>query len=96
VDHSARRRDLRRRCLPEDHLTTYTFKVVVEPDEDRWRAFYPALEAQGSSTWGYTRKKALQHIRQVLEMLAAALVDEGKPVPSDMQIFEEPLVAVAV
>jgi hypothetical protein len=36
----------------EDRFATYTFKVVVEPDEDRWRAYCPALEAQGASTWG--------------------------------------------
>jgi hypothetical protein len=33
-------------------LKTYTFKVVVEPDEDRWHAYCPALERQGASTWG--------------------------------------------
>jgi hypothetical protein len=37
----------------EDGVTTYTFRIVVEPDEDRWRAYAPALEAQGASTWGY-------------------------------------------
>ena len=58
-------------------MTTYTFKVVVEPDEDRWRAFVPALEAQGASTWGYTREEALEHIREVLEMLVAELAQEG-------------------
>jgi len=77
-------------------LTTYTFKVVVEPDEDRWRAYCPALEAQGASTWGYTRDEALRHIREVLEMIAAELVEEGRPVPSDAQVSEEPLVAVTV
>jgi predicted RNase H-like HicB family nuclease len=70
-------------------LTTYTFKIVIEPDEDRWRAFCPALEAQGVSTWCYTRQEALQHIREVLEMLAAELVEEGKPMPSDVQVSEE-------
>jgi predicted RNase H-like HicB family nuclease len=77
-------------------LTTYTFKVVVEPDEGRWRAYCPALEAQGASTWGYTRDEALQHIREVLEMITAELVEEGRPVPSDAQVSEEPLVAVTV
>jgi hypothetical protein len=24
-------------------MKTYTFKVVVEPDEDRWHAYCPAL-----------------------------------------------------
>jgi hypothetical protein len=24
-----------------DGLTTYTFRIVVEPDENRWRAYSP-------------------------------------------------------
>jgi predicted RNase H-like HicB family nuclease len=58
-------------------MTTCTFRVVVEPDEDRWRAYCPALEAQGASTWGHTREEALRHIREVLEMIAA----EGRAGP---------------
>ena len=77
-------------------MTTYTFKVVVEPDEDRWRAYVPALEAQGASTWGHSRQEALEHIREVLEMLVAELAEEGKPVPADAFVSEEPLVAVTV
>jgi predicted RNase H-like HicB family nuclease len=77
-------------------LTTYTFKIVVEPDEDRWRAFCPALEAQGAATWGNTREEALQHIREVLEMIVAEMVEEGKPVPANVAVSEEPLVAVTV
>jgi predicted RNase H-like HicB family nuclease len=77
-------------------LTTYTFKIVVEPDEDRWRAYCPALEEQGASTWGYTKAEALQHIREVLEMLVAELVEEGKPVSAARNMSEEPLVAVTV
>ena len=77
-------------------MTTYTFRVVVEPDEDRWRAYSPALEAYGAATWGHTRDEALQHIREVLEMIAAELVEEGKQVPSDVSVSEEPLVAVTV
>jgi predicted RNase H-like HicB family nuclease len=77
-------------------LTTYTFKIIVEPDEDRWRAYCPALEDQGASTWGHTKAEALQHIREVLEMLVAELVEEGKPVPAALHMSEEPLVAVTV
>ena len=80
----------------EEHLTTYTFRIVVEPDEERWRAYCPELEAQGASTWGYTKEEALQHIREVLEMIVAELVEEGKPVPATVQMSEEPLVAVTV
>ncbi len=77
-------------------MTTYTFQVVVEPDEDRWRAYQSALEAQGAATWGYTREEALQNIREVLEMIVAELVEEGRPVPANVAVSEEPLVAVTV
>ena len=77
-------------------MTTYTFKIVVEPDEDRWRAYCPMLEAQGAATWGYTRDEALRNIREVLEMIVAELVEEGKPVPVGVAVSEEPLVAVTV
>jgi len=87
---------MRWRNRKEDGVTTYTFKVVVEKDEDRWRAYCPALEAQGAATWGYTRDEALQHIREVLEMLVAELAEEGKPVPADAGVSEGPLVAVTV
>ena len=52
-------------------MSTYDFEIVVEPDEDRWRAYQPELEAQGAATWGHTRAEALQHIREVLEMIVA-------------------------
>ena len=77
-------------------MTTYTFKIVVEPDEDRWRAYCPALETQGAATWGYTREEALRHIREVLEMIVAELVEEGEPVPASAAVSEEPLVAITI
>jgi predicted RNase H-like HicB family nuclease len=77
-------------------VTTYTFKIVVEPDEDRWRAYCPALETQGAATWGYTREEALRHIREVLEMIVAELVEEGEPVPASAAVSEEPLVAITI
>jgi predicted RNase H-like HicB family nuclease len=80
----------------EPGVTTYTFKVVVEPDEDRWRAYCPVLEAQGAATWGDTREEAFQHIREVLEVIVVELVEEGKSVPASVAVSEEPLVAVTV
>ena len=75
--------------------TSYTFKVVVEPDEDRWHAYAPGLEQLGAATWGYNREEALTHIREVLEMVVAELVEEGEPVPV-AQSSEEPIVTVTV
>lgn len=36
-------------------MNTYSFDVVVEPDEDRWHAYCPALERMGAATWENTR-----------------------------------------
>lgn len=77
-------------------MTTYTFKIVVEPDEDRWRAYQPELETQGAATWGYTRAEALQNIREVLGMIVAELVEEGRPVPANVDISEGPVIAITV
>ena len=64
-------------------MTTYWCKVVVEPDEDRWRAYYPELEVQGAATWGYSREEALQNIREVLEMIVA---EGDKQVPVNTRV----------
>ena len=31
-------------------MKTYVFRVVVEPDEDRWIAYCPILEDKGGAT----------------------------------------------
>ena len=58
---------------------TYIFRVVVEPDEDRWHAYCPALEVYAAATWGYTRAEALKHIQELVEMIVEELVEDGKP-----------------
>lgn len=47
-------------------MKTYSFRVVVEPDENRWSAYCPALEQYGAATWGNTRGEALKHIQEVV------------------------------
>ena len=61
-------------------MKTYAFKVVVEPDGDRWHARCPALEKYGAATWGYTREEAYQHIQEVVEMVVAELQEDGVPI----------------
>jgi predicted RNase H-like HicB family nuclease len=58
-------------------MKTYTFKVVVEPDEDRWHAHCPALERYGAATWGNTREEALKHIQEVVQMVIEELAGDG-------------------
>ena len=81
-------------------MKTYVFRVVVEPDEDRWFAYCPVLEDKGGATWGYTREEALKNIKEVVEMIIESLVEHGEPVPekpeAEVKISPEPLVAVTV
>ena len=47
-------------------MKTYLFKVVVEPDGDRWGAYCPVLVNHSASTWGNTQEEALKHIHKVI------------------------------
>jgi predicted RNase H-like HicB family nuclease len=64
-------------------MKTYTFTVIVEPDEDRWHAYCPALESQGAATWGYTREEALKHIDEVLHMVVEAMLEDNERIPEE-------------
>jgi len=65
-------------------MKTYSFKVVVEPDDDRWHAYCPALERYGASTWGNTEEEAFKHIHEVVQMIIAELTEEGIAVPEGL------------
>ncbi len=58
-------------------MKTHLFKVVIEPDEDRWSAYCPALEKYSAATWGYTEQEALTNIREVVEMVLEEMAEEG-------------------
>jgi predicted RNase H-like HicB family nuclease len=79
----------------EERVKTYTFKVVVEPDEDRWFAYCPALEEKGR---GYTKEEALKNIQEVIQMVVAALIEDGEPIPLEppdaVQVSDEPAISV--
>ena len=67
-------------------MKTYSFKVVVEPDEDAegnpaWHAYCPALESIGGATSGRTREEALKNINEVVHMIVQEFVEDGKALP---------------
>ena len=82
----------------ESEMRNYLFRVVVEPDEDRWHAYCPALEDVGGATWGNTREEALKNIREVVELITEELIEDGEHIPealeNEVQIFAEPRVMV--
>lgn len=81
-------------------MKTYTFKVVVEPDEDRWHAYCPVLVEQGAATWGYSQQEALQHMQEVVRLVVESLVEHGEAVPEEpsdqVRVSSTPEVAVTV
>ncbi|HSO42079.1 MAG: type II toxin-antitoxin system HicB family antitoxin [Rhodospirillales bacterium] len=75
-------------------MTTYTFRVQVEPDEDAWHAYCPALISYGGVTWGATREEALQNIHDVVQLVISDLLENGEQLPEGVQVSEELLVSV--
>ncbi len=77
-------------------MKSYIFRVVLEPDEDKWRAYVPELEAKGAATWGDTKEEALRNIQDVVRMVVEDLREDGEPVPGGLTEADEPVVAVTV
>lgn len=78
-------------------MKTYTFRVVVQQDEDRWFAYCLPLLQQGGSTWGTTKLEALENIEEVVRLVVESLFDQGETVPEgpadQVQVTADPLVA---
>jgi predicted RNase H-like HicB family nuclease len=64
-------------------MKTYTFKVAVEPDEDRWHAYCPALESQGAQPGGTLARKALKHIGEVVPLVVDSIIEHGDALPRE-------------
>jgi predicted RNase H-like HicB family nuclease len=77
-------------------MTSYVVRVVVEPDEDVWRAYVPDLESRGAATWGHTRDEALRNIQEVAQMVIEELVEEQAPLPASVHVTSGAVVAVTV
>jgi len=79
----------------ETEIKVYVFNVVVEPDEDRWHAYCPALEDKGGASWGYGKEEALENIREVIKMTIESMIEHGEQIPEEMEKdSSESLVAV--
>jgi len=75
----------KRNALPEPGagLAPYIYRVVIEPDGDRYHAEIPALV--GCYSWGYTYEEALKNIKEALELWLEVKKQAGEPIP-----LEEP------
>ena len=80
-------------------MKTYTFRVVIEPEDDQWIAYSPVLERHGASTWGATQQEALDNIREVLQMTLESMLEHGEPIPEEageVHVSVDPQVSVTI
>jgi predicted RNase H-like HicB family nuclease len=75
-------------------LKPCVFRVVIEPDEDRWSAHSPALPTDGAATWRNPQEEARTHLQTVVQMVAEAWREDGDSIPEDLQASQAPLVAI--
>ncbi len=62
-------------------MKTYAFKIVVEPDGDRWHACCPLLERYGAATWGHTQEEAFRNMQELLPAVIQDLREDHVPIP---------------
>ena len=81
-------------------MKTYSFKVVVEPDEGGFHAYCPALRQYGAVTQGATEAEAFRNIHEVVQMIVDELREDHIPLPTasddNVEVFEGMRVAVTV
>lgn len=81
-------------------LKSYVFRVVLEPDNDRWFAYCPLLQKQGGATWGDTREEALRNLQEVLQMVVNSMREQGEVIPeapiNEVTVLPNPSVAVTI
>lgn len=77
-------------------MKTHVFRVVIEPDEDVFTAYCPALK--GCVTWGKTEAEALRNIRDAVEAYVEDMLETGDPLPEDVsgEVHSFPMPAVSV
>ena len=77
-------------------MRSFVLRVVLELDEDVWRAYIPELAAKGAATWGHTKEEALRNMQEVAQMVMEELEEDGEPLPPSVTVSDQPLVAVSL
>ena len=89
-----------REISTQSDVKTYVFKVLIEPDEDRWYAHCPVLEDKGAATWGYSKEEALKNLNEVIKMTVESLIEHNESIPTEpeeeVRVLSDTFVAVTV
>jgi predicted RNase H-like HicB family nuclease len=64
-------------------MKTYNFTVVIEPDEQGFHAYVPALP--GCHTFADTIDEARKNILEAIELHVQSMLEDGEPVPVERE-----------
>jgi len=64
-------------------MTTYNFTVVIEPDEEGFHAYAPALP--GCHTFGETIDEARANIVEAVKLHIEGMLEDGEPIPVERE-----------
>ena len=63
-------------------MQSYTYRIIVEPDEhNTFHAYVPALA--GCHTWGETIDEARRNIQDAIDVYIRSLIADGLVIPQD-------------
>lgn len=64
---------------------SYQFTVVIEPDEDGFHAYVPALP--GCHTFGLTIDETRSNILEAMALHIECMQEDGEPIPVEREPF---------
>lgn len=72
----------------------YNYTIVIEPDEDAFHAYVPAL--RGCHSCGDTYQEAKDNIKEAIELYLESLLDHNEEIPIEQTPFIVERIAVGV
>jgi antitoxin HicB len=73
----------------------YIYRIIIEPDDDRFHAEDPALP--DCYFWSFTYDEGLSHIKEAAELWLETLAEDGEPIPEeDPKVLKEAPITLGV
>jgi predicted RNase H-like HicB family nuclease len=64
-------------------MTVHQFTVVIEPDDDAYHAYVPALP--GCHTFGANVEEARSNIAEAIALHIESMQQDGEPIPAERE-----------
>jgi predicted RNase H-like HicB family nuclease len=61
----------------------FNYTIVIEPDEDAFHAYVPAL--RGCQSSGFTYEETKKNIREAIELYLESLIELGEEIPLERE-----------